>query len=316
MVQPSDPPVIAPAAPAVELTEVPFFPQSRYQCGPAALATVLGASGVAVAPDTLAERVYVPGRQGSFQVELAAAARQYGRIVYPLDDGLDGLLAELAAGRPVLVLQNLAFAWAPRWHYAVVVGFEPDSQQLVLRSGRTARRLTAVASFDRTWSLADRWGLVLLRPGELPARGNPRDYLAAVVAADAGLTDAGHARALAAGMTAWPADADLPFAGANLARGQGDERRAIALYHRTLALAPDHPGALNNLADLLSGMGCQRAALALVDRGLATVGSGSGIADVLRLTRAEIISRQRDAPEDGACSSLPETAGQAACRPP
>ena len=37
----------------VELTEVPFYPQKEYQCGPAALATALAASGVEVTPDEL-----------------------------------------------------------------------------------------------------------------------------------------------------------------------------------------------------------------------------------------------------------------------
>jgi len=34
----------------VELTEVPFFPQEDYQCGPAALATVLNVTGVTITP--------------------------------------------------------------------------------------------------------------------------------------------------------------------------------------------------------------------------------------------------------------------------
>ncbi len=277
---------------AVEIAGVPFFPQSRYQCGPAALATALSASGVAVTPDALTDQVYVPGRKGSFQVELAAAARRYGRIPYRVPQALDGLYAELSAGRPVLVLQNLAFGWAPAWHYAVVVGAEPERQRLVLRSGRTERQVTRVSSFDRTWSLADRWGLVLLRPGELPARGDPHDYLTAVVAAGANLTTEDRALALDAGMTAWPGDADLTFAAANEARGQGQEEDAAAMYRRVLSIAPDHPGALNNLADLLSAMGCQRAAMALVERGLLSAAAGSALADVLETTRHEIVARQ------------------------
>jgi tetratricopeptide (TPR) repeat protein len=293
-----------PPLPAVELTEVPFFPQSRYQCGPAALATVLGASGVTVSPDTLADQVYVPGRKGSFQVELAAAARRYGRIPYPLSDGLDGLFAELAAGRPVLVLQNLAFGWAPRWHYAVVVGAEPDRQRLVLRSGRTERQPMRLSSFDRTWALADRWGLVILQPGELPSGGNPHDYLAAIVAASGNLAAAEQAQALAAGMAAWPADADLPFAAANLARGQGDMAQAVQFYRQVLLIAPDHVGALNNLADLLSVTGCQSEALVLVERGIRIAGDRPALAGVLAATRAEIVARQAADP----------TVGGATCR--
>jgi hypothetical protein len=57
----------------VELTDTPFFPQREYQCGPAALATVLAASEVSVTADALVPEVFLPGRQGSLQSELLAA---------------------------------------------------------------------------------------------------------------------------------------------------------------------------------------------------------------------------------------------------
>ena len=90
-----------------ELREVPFFPQEEYQCGPAALATVLSASGSRVAPEDLVAQVYLPERKGSLQVEMLAAARRHGRVSYQLAPRLEDLLRELAAGNPVIVLQNL-----------------------------------------------------------------------------------------------------------------------------------------------------------------------------------------------------------------
>ncbi|TVQ74520.1 MAG: hypothetical protein EA372_02275, partial [Chromatiaceae bacterium] len=59
----------------VELDQTPFHPQELYQCGPAALATVLGARGLIVHPDDLVEEVYLPERQGTLQTEMLAAAR-------------------------------------------------------------------------------------------------------------------------------------------------------------------------------------------------------------------------------------------------
>ncbi|HKK22781.1 MAG TPA: hypothetical protein VJ947_03765, partial [Pseudohaliea sp.] len=53
-------PVASLAPAAVELDATPFFPQQRYQCGPAALATVLSASGVPVEPAALVDEVYIP----------------------------------------------------------------------------------------------------------------------------------------------------------------------------------------------------------------------------------------------------------------
>ena len=49
-------------APLPELADVPFFAKEDYQCGPAALATVLAHNGVDVTPDRLASRLFVPER--------------------------------------------------------------------------------------------------------------------------------------------------------------------------------------------------------------------------------------------------------------
>src|SRR5690606_28591997 len=105
------PPVVDGASPRPLLLDgVPFHPQTEYHCGPAALAGILGASGVAPGvadPDALAPKVYLPGRKGSLQLELVGATRRAGRIPYEVDATPEALLAELAADRPVLVLQNL-----------------------------------------------------------------------------------------------------------------------------------------------------------------------------------------------------------------
>src|SRR5205823_3222256 len=47
----------------VELTQVPFFPQSEYQCGPAALAIVLASFGAKVTPEELVLRSGITERE-------------------------------------------------------------------------------------------------------------------------------------------------------------------------------------------------------------------------------------------------------------
>ncbi|MCF8207637.1 MAG: hypothetical protein K9J82_21315, partial [Methylotenera sp.] len=52
-----------PGLPAqVERTAVPFFPQERDHCGPAALATALADIGLPADPDRLADAVFLPSR--------------------------------------------------------------------------------------------------------------------------------------------------------------------------------------------------------------------------------------------------------------
>ena len=129
LASPSDLPLQA------EITEAPFFPQEQYQCGPAALATTLKHSGVDIQASKLVDEIYLPSRRGSLQLEILASARRHSRLPYRIARNLHSLFREVAAGNPVLVLQNLGLSFAPQWHYAVVVGFDLNKEEVILRSG-------------------------------------------------------------------------------------------------------------------------------------------------------------------------------------
>ncbi len=275
-------------APASELAWVPFFPQNRYQCGPAALATVLVASGVSTTPEALVGEVYLPDRRGSLQLEVMASARRHGRLPVPLPGDLTALLEEVAAGSPVLVLQNLGFSWWPRWHYAVVVGYDPTARRVLLRSGRQVRRQEPIDRFERSWALADRWALRVVKPGEVPARGEAHAYLRAVMSSRQSFTKQDLGRALVAGAARWPGAADLAFAAANQLREDGDTEQANTLFVQALAADPDHAGALNNLADLLLSQGDVTRARELIDRALRVVPGDSPLRPVVEATSREV----------------------------
>jgi tetratricopeptide (TPR) repeat protein len=243
-------------SPPLELTETPFFPQDAYQCGPAALATVLNSAGVAVQPDALVEQVYLPARQGSLQVELLAATRRAGRIPYRIDPELGALGAELAAGRPVLVLQNLGLGFLPVWHYAVVVGLDPIADEFILRSGTERRRHERAHAFLRSWQLADHWGFVALRPGQLPATVERTRYLEAVASAESHLPPQARREAYQAALARWPRDPVARFGLAYALHAAGDLANAEAAYRALIAERPRHVIALNNLAEVLATRGC------------------------------------------------------------
>ncbi|HZD53601.1 MAG TPA: PA2778 family cysteine peptidase [Woeseiaceae bacterium] len=272
----------------VELEDTPFFPQEDYQCGPAALATVLARSGVDVRPDELVPRVYLPGRHGSLQSELLAASRSYGRLPYVLAPELPALLAEVQAGRPVLVLQNLGVSAIPVWHYAVVVGFSPDDGEIVLRSGTDRRRVTDAGLFVKTWRRGSYWGVVLLRPGELPARPDQNRFLKAAAAAESAgflpLAEASYRAAVAR----WP-DSHLTALGlGNVAYAGGDLARAERWYRRALELEPRDAATLNNLAVVVAEQGRCGEGSRLVDRAMALTDVDAATAARIAETRAEI----------------------------
>lgn len=274
------------AAAPVVLSATPFYPQERYQCGPAALAMGLTASGVEITPQALVPKLWIPQLEGSLQAEMIAAARSYGRVPYVIAPGMAALLAELRAQRPVLVLLNLGWRFYPVWHYAVVIGYLPDQDALLLRSGRKRRKRVDAENFLDDWTKAEQWGLVVLRPGELPAGDDESRYLAAVV----GLEQEGRAqaaeRAYAAATERWPQAAAAWLGLGNARYAQGDAAGAEAAYRDLLARRPGLAVARNNLAQVLAERGCIAAALDQIKKAVATAPPALG--DDLQQTRAEI----------------------------
>lgn len=245
-----------PALPAVAgIASLPFFPQEALQCGPAALATLLVHGGIETTPETLAPYVFLPGREGSLQVDIVAAARSHGRLVHQLPPRLETLLAEVAAGHPVLVLQNLGLDWLPRWHYAVVKGYDLGKGKLLLNSGRNEDYELKLAIFERTWARADHWALVVLPTDQLPATATPGAvFTAAVALQESGQDEAGLA-VLETALERWPDATVLLMGAGNLQLAQGDGSAAEARYRRVLELEPGYAPAHNNLALLLRDRG-------------------------------------------------------------
>lgn len=284
------------AAP-LELSGTPFHPQEALDCGPAALATVLGAAGVEASPEALLREVFTPGLGGSLQLELVAAARARGFLPYLVAPEPDALFAELLAGRPVLVLQNLRLRSWPAWHYAVVIGADPGRERVILRSGAERRLATPAAGFLRSWDRAARWGLVLLEPGTLPASPDRSRYFEAV----AGLEDTGRFAAAAAAwraaLTEWPDDPVARFGFATASYLDGDLAAARAGYAALLADEPGHAAALNNLANVLRDLGCPASARALVRRAVAAAPAGGEIAAAAADTLAGLPADAVDGPD-------------------
>jgi hypothetical protein len=287
--------------PRIELADVPFFPQDDYQCGPAALATVLTYAGRATTPESLALRMYLPERKGSLQIELVATARSQQRIPYILPPTLDSLLGELRAGRPVVVLQNLGLESVPVWHFAVVVGYSVPDETIVLRSGAERRKLEQASDFGRRWALGRQWAMVVLKPGELPSIDDASRYLASVADVEAVNGAAGLASAYRAALVKWPDDRVARFGLANALDADGQLAAARREYRTLLERNPDDLAPLNNLADVLRRSGCRTQALATIDRALAVAAATHPLRPTLERTRNEVL--QMPAGDAASCRS-------------
>ncbi|MDO8595262.1 MAG: PA2778 family cysteine peptidase [Sulfuricaulis sp.] len=274
----------------VELGDVPFFPQKDYQCGPAALATTLAYFNVKVTPEDLVEQVYLPARQGSLQVEMLATARRHGMVSYQLAPRFEDLLREVAAGNPVIVLQDYGVFRFTLWHYAVVAGYDYPKGELVLRSGEKRRLIMPFPVLEYTWKPSNYWAMVAVPPDRIPVTATESGYLAAVVAMERVANPRAAITAYAAVLRRWPDNLTARIGLANGHYALGELKESEAILRQAVDRHPDSVVVLNNLAQILSDQNRDEEALALVERAVALGGS---LADAARDTRELILRRMK-----------------------
>jgi tetratricopeptide (TPR) repeat protein len=252
----------------VELTEVPFFPQQKYHCGPAALAGVMNYRGLDVTPEQIAELVYVPELEGSLQVEVVAAARQFDLLPVKLDGRLESLLREVAAGNPVFLLQNLGLDLYPVWHYEILIGYDFSHREMILRSGVNRRVARSFALFEKTWQRAGYWALAVVPTDSIPATASAGAWLDAAIAMEqVGRIDRA-SEAYTTAMRRWPDNLVAHSGFGNTAYARGEFSAAETAYRAALALDPEKAEVWNNLAYTLAQLGRHEASLEAIRRAI------------------------------------------------
>jgi len=257
--------------PRREIASVPFFPQDEYQCGPAALAMALAWSGLDVQPAELTGKVYTASLQGSLQPAMIAGARRSGRAAYVIT-GTAALIREIAAGNPVIVLQNLGLSWTPIWHYAVAIGYDLPADEIVLHSGRNASERVSLWVFQNIWARAENWGLLVLRPGELPATVKESLWVEAALGLERAKQPAAAVESYHAALSRWPQNLSAMMGLGNSYYALGDLKNSEIAFRRAAEAHPEDGAAFNNLADVLLRQGRKSEALDAVRKAISLGG--------------------------------------------
>ena len=278
-------PEIVPAG--YELVGVPFYPQTAYQCGPATLAMALAYHGLSITPEELQSQVYTPSLKGSLQMDLVGATRRHGKIAYEIT-GPDAIFPEIAAGRPVIILQNLGFSWLPVWHYAIVIGYNFTENNVILRSGVTRRKVMSYDTFEKSWAHGNFWGLMVLEPTQIPVVAEETKYLTAVL----GLEKSRQFQAAVSGyqtaLVHWPGSLPALMGLGNSYYALEDLPRAENAFREATDRYPQVAPAYNNLAQVLLEQGRRREALAAAQK---AVSLGGPLLSVSKKTLQEIQSK-------------------------
>ena len=252
----------------VELVDVPFYPQQEFYCGPAALAAIFNFYGVDVTPEQLGERMVVPKLQGSLQTEVVAAVRSYDMVPFRQDGQLLSLMRELDRGNPVFVLQNLGLDSLPVWHYELLIGYDLDLQVMILRSDVYPRIERDFETFERTWTRAGNWSLVVVPPPVMPLSVSEDSYLDEAVAFE----QLGRTRTAATlydnAIGRWPNNNVAWLGKGNLSYQRGDFAGAESAYRQSLQLNDQQAALWNNLAFSLIEQDRRNEALQAIERSI------------------------------------------------
>jgi ABC-type bacteriocin/lantibiotic exporter with double-glycine peptidase domain len=154
----------APEGPDIRhyISDVPFFPQSKYQCGPAALASVLNYYGCRVSQGTIVEAIYKKRLKGTLSIDMTLFARRMGFNARAYRGSLTDLKGHILKDRPLIVFQDLGFPLLPIRHFSVVIGYDDAEGILVLHSGKRINKVISYERFLRSWAEMDYWTLLIL----------------------------------------------------------------------------------------------------------------------------------------------------------
>jgi hypothetical protein len=259
--------------PQALLSSTPFYPQAELQCGPAALAIAMSAAGVPTEPDSLTRTVFLPGRGGSLQIDMLAAPRTQGLLSTRIPPDVSAVLREVAAGHQVVVLLNLGLSIYPMWHYAVVIGYDLPSGEVVMHSGTTAMQRMPLATFEHTWARSGRWAFVVLPPDRLPATSSETDVADGRVAFERVAPPVKAAQAYRTALQPWPDNLVMALGLGNALYATGDLKGAAQVLAHAAQIHDSAP-AWNNLASVQLQLGLTDAALSSAQRAVARAETG------------------------------------------
>jgi hypothetical protein len=217
---------------------------------------------------------------------MIGAARRYGRVAYVVSSPGE-LLGEVAAGHPVIVLQNLGLSWVPVWHYAVVTGYDADSGVVMLHSGETPMKEIKIRVFDNTWSRSGYWGLLTLPPDRLPATAAETTYIEAVLGLEKARRWPEAITGYHTALGKWPDNYPARMGIGNAYYAMGDLPAAEESFAEATRQFPTEGTAFNNLAQVLYEQGKKEAALIVAEK---AVSMGGPMSEVFQETLEEIKS--------------------------
>ena len=145
------------------IENVPFYPQTSYQCGPASLAGVLNYWGVKVTTDEIAGEIYSASARGTLDIDMVLYAQKKGLLATQYEGNLEDVRKNVASGHPIIVLVGYGFSLIQKNHFMVIIGY--NDHGVIVNSGKDNNKFIPEKDFLESWERTKFWTL-LIKPNE------------------------------------------------------------------------------------------------------------------------------------------------------
>jgi ABC-type bacteriocin/lantibiotic exporter with double-glycine peptidase domain len=154
--------LVKPPSDARIIENVPFYAQSKNQCGPASLASVLNYYGVAVTPDEIAAEIFSKSAKGTLNLDMLIYPGKKGLNAAQYSGSIEDIRTNINAGKPLIVLVDYGFSFYTQHHFMVVIGYTDSG--FVVNSDVFQRQFVALEKFTAAWQKANNWTLLISKP--------------------------------------------------------------------------------------------------------------------------------------------------------
>ncbi len=147
------------------LENVPSVAQETYQCGPAALESVIRYWGGSADAGSIGKTLYRSRTGGVFNFSLA----QYMKTIDFWSEiheelGQADLKRWLRKRVPPIVMLDSGTLWVRTYHFIVLKGFDDRLRIFYANTGVLETQAIDYGEFDRRWKKADHWSLIVSPP--------------------------------------------------------------------------------------------------------------------------------------------------------
>ena len=252
------------------IENVPPVAQKAYQCGPAALESVIRYWGRDINVTSMTETLFKPGSMGVLNFTLSEYARTQGFWTEIHEEentgnGINELKTWILRKIPPVVMLKTGILWVPTYHFVVLRGHDDTDQIFYANIGEPETYAIPYSELRSRWKASGNWYLIICPPErvdwDLDEIQSQDLAIYSEKSGKADLAEKWYRRVLNKN----PANQTARFNLANVYLKQRRFEEAKPLYESLSIERPDWGPAVNNLAWIYLEEGNPKEALSVIE---------------------------------------------------